>query len=244
VAVYSLLNCKVLVGGYDISGESNKAILKEDVKELDVTGFGSTFVNRIGGLFDIDCQIDGFLDLAANQTEQVFDLIYPPGTNGVVTTLGPVDGNVGSPCELFQSLQCSRQIPTTVGDAAKFSVDLKGTQTRRAAGLFVANGTFTTTTSTTGQQVGAVGANQHLYAAANILAVSGTTPTCTITIQSSTTQAGSYTTRGTFAASNTVGGYWLTPVAGPFTDTWWRATLTIGGTTPSFTAIVGVAVGP
>jgi hypothetical protein len=92
--------------------------------------------------------------------------------------------------------------------------------------------------------LGAATATQHLYGVLHVLAVSGTNPTLDVVIQSDDAEGfASGTTRGTFTQKTAVGSQFLTPVAGPVTDTHWRCTWTIGGTnTPSFTIALVVGI--
>jgi hypothetical protein len=111
------------------------------------------------------------------------------------------------------------------------------------AGKVIANkAARTTTVSTTGQQLITTGTSSLLTAAMHVFAVSGSTPSVTVTVQSSTTQGGSYTTRGTFPAQTTTGGAYISATLAALADQWWRATFTISGSSPSFTAAVSAAV--
>jgi hypothetical protein len=127
---------------------------------------------------------------------------------------------------------------------AALSGSIKTGQTAHGVrmGKLIANkAARTTTSSTTGQQLLPSGTGALLTAALHVFAVSGTTPSATVTVQSSATQGGSYTTRGTFAAQTTVGKqYIVVPIS--TTDQWYRATFTLSGSSPSFTAAVSAAV--
>jgi predicted metalloprotease len=110
------------------------------------------------------------------------------------------------------------------------------------AGKLIANkAARTSTTSTTGVQLFTAGTVTLVTAALHIFAVSGSTPSVTVTVQSSATQGGSYTTRATFTAATAVGSQYVSAAIST-TDQWWRATFTISGTSPSFTAAVSAAV--
>lgn len=65
-----------------------------------------------------------------------------------------------------------------------------------------------------------------------VTAVSGTTPTLVVNLQDASTSGGAYTTEGSSASINAVGSYtFFVPISNLF----YRASWTIGGTTPSFT---------
>jgi len=68
-------------------------------------------------------------------------------------------------------------------------------------------------------------------------APTGTTPTLVVNLQDATTVGGSYTTRGSSTSINAAGTYYF---FAPITDLFYRATWTVGGTTPSFNFAVFV----
>jgi uncharacterized membrane protein YjgN (DUF898 family) len=83
---------------------------------------------------------------------------------------------------------------------------------------------------------------QAVLAAIQITAVSGTTPTLVMNIQTSTTAGGTFTTIASTPTINAAGIYYL---MAPLVEVakgsnWYKVTVTIGGTTPSFT-VAGVA---
>jgi hypothetical protein len=102
---------------------------------------------------------------------------------------------------------------------------------------------YTVTVNGAVQAITGPTAGKSLYAALFVTAVSGTTPSLTAVVQSATLVGfGSPTTRGTFTAMTATGAQWLTPVAGPITDGFYRVNFTISGTTPSFTACAVIGV--
>ncbi|HEY9416720.1 MAG TPA: hypothetical protein VIQ30_18350, partial [Pseudonocardia sp.] len=87
--------------------------------------------------------------------------------------------------------------------------------------------------------VGAVASGQFAYAALHVFSA-GTT--MTVQVQSAATVGfASPTTRGTFSAATAVGGLWLTRVAGPITDTYWR--LNVSAITGTFQVAGVIAIG-
>ncbi|HEX5404801.1 MAG TPA: hypothetical protein VFX16_21140, partial [Pseudonocardiaceae bacterium] len=101
----------------------------------------------------------------------------------------------------------------------------------------------TATGDGTSQQLGAIAAGHHLYAALHVLSVSDTTaPSLTVAIESdSTTDFASATTQATFTAA-TAQGSQITRVAGPITDTFYRPTWTISGTSASFMFVISLGI--
>ncbi|SCL43268.1 hypothetical protein GA0074692_6797 [Micromonospora pallida] len=76
-----------------------------------------------------------------------------------------------------------------------------------------------------------------------MLSIAGTaTPSVTVTIQSDDAAGmATPTDRLTFTAATVAGGQTLR-LAGPITDTYYRATWTVSGTTPSFLFVVALGL--
>jgi hypothetical protein len=76
-----------------------------------------------------------------------------------------------------------------------------------------------------------------------VIAAGGTLPTLDVTVQSDDAEGfASPTTRLTFTQKSAIGAEFITPVAGPITDTWWRVSWAIGGTTPTFGIVACVGI--
>ena len=105
-------------------------------------------------------------------------------------------------------------------------------------------GTARTASGTgTGLQLGAVPAGRRLYAALHVLSVAGTTPSITVTVESDDANTfASATTRLTFDAATAAGGQVLRTTGDAITDTWFRVTWTISGTSPSFLFVVALGI--
>ena len=87
-------------------------------------------------------------------------------------------------------------------------------------------------------------AARYLYALMHVTAVSGTSPTLDMVINSDeAVEMGSATPRFTFAQKTTIGSQWMTPISASMIDTYFQASWTIGGTdSPSFTVAVILAM--
>jgi hypothetical protein len=101
----------------------------------------------------------------------------------------------------------------------------------------------TVTGNGTARQLGLVGATQKLYASLHVVDAS-VADTLDVKIQSDDASGmGTPTDRITFTQATAVGAQYATPVSGPIaTDTWWRVSYTIGGTSPSFKFAVVVGI--
>lgn len=232
----------VFHNAHDLTGQSNQVDARLEAEELDAStfgnsGFSTTVTGLKTGLFDYS----GFMEYS---TSMNLDLLSAfGGTN--VSTVGNGTGAVGDFAWLMKGSNFSfSPISASVGQLAVLNGQLRSGQGSYGlrAGRLLANKTArTSTASTTGVQLFTSGTVSLVTAALHVFAVSGTTPSCTVTVQSSATQGGSYTTRATFTAA-TDETFEYVSASGSWTDQWWRATFTISGTSPSFTAAVAAAV--
>jgi len=214
----SLTNCEILIGGTDMSSYLNKATLRGSVAEHNVTTFGQTFVNRLGGLRDTQVTWDGFWTSVPDAAQ-----FAQLGSQGQPVTISP-QGTEGSIAYLLLAGQFTYDQFGKVGDAAPFSATVAGSD--GVTGLVRGQlGAFNRTVSVTGQvgsilTMAAVSATQFLYATLHVL-TAGTT--ITVQVQSAPTVGfAAPTTRATIGPLTTTGGTFMARVAGAITDTFWR----------------------
>ncbi|MGH7536937.1 MAG: hypothetical protein ACREMG_15375 [Gemmatimonadales bacterium] len=229
-----LTDCKLLVGGFNLSGDMNALALTYEAEAIDQSTMGVGTRAFMGGLKRILAQHAGYTQFGLGLTDDVL----AAALGGVqVMTMAPLTGAEGEPGYSFQSL-ITKYAPLkgAVGQAQQFDVTGEASQGPLINGIFLINGARTTTGTGTIFNPGAASASQKLYAALHVLTVAGTaTPTLTAKVQSAATGGfGSPTDRITFAAATAIGAQWATPVPGPITDAFWRISYTISGTTPSF----------
>lgn len=236
-----LLNSGLWVGGYDLQGDTNALSLVFGAEALDRTTFGDSTRDRVAGLKSIEVNHEGLFN-PENADQALFGKI---GLSDELMTIAPSAREAGDLAYFFRSLLSEYEPGGQVGDLMAFRVSgeaaqaplVRGTILHRVAGA-------TTSANGAGQNLGAVGAPQFLYAGLHVLAVSGTSPTLDVTIESDAADnfAGAETTRITFGQKTAIGAEFATPVAGAITDAWWRVAFTIGGTSPSFDFIVVMGI--
>ena len=135
----------------------------------------------------------------------------------------------GQPCCLMDAVKPTyQQHAGQVGQLPKYSIGV--TSTDKYGGvrgmLFMEQQTVSTTGAKgTAIELGAVAADEHLFAAVNLMGTVGTSITIVLESDGDNTFA-SATTRVTWGPLTAVGGNWATPVAGAITDTWWRFRVT------------------
>jgi len=234
---YVLSDCGVYVAEYDLSGDHNAISLTESGAVLDATTFGcSTRVNA-GGLSDIALTGEGYwesgsgdLDAALNDVLMVHDELI---------TIAPQTTDAGDAAKFFKSLT-STYTPMTgsVGELLKFNIGASG-RSVLANGNILANEKVTVTGNGTAYELGAVGAAEYLYGGVHVTAFDGTS--IGLTIESDDNESfTSATTRITFTIASDVTAEWATPVSGAITDTWWRATWTVVGTSMDVVFVMAI----
>ncbi len=240
MAVSVLKDAKIYIGGYDLSGDHNKLALAYEADAVDVTPFGASTKKRICGLFDSGLELEGFWD--ADALNQKPDPVYfSKLALADVFSVCPDGASSGALAYSMQSALASYSPQGKIGDVFAFKVKASGSGTLVRETVFE-NRTTTATGTGTGYNLGAVSSGQALWAAIHVLGVSGTSPTLDVVIESD--DSSGFTTpltRLAFTQKTGIGAEMIS-VAGPITDTWFRAKWTIGGTSPSFTFIVVVGI--
>jgi hypothetical protein len=239
---YILKNCKLYVGGFDLSGDLNKMAVASAVESKDKTFFGCTTKIGQAGMFENGFSHEGMWQ-AGDSPDLIDHVLWDKmGLSDEVMTVCPTDGAQGDPAYVMKTLQANYVPEGTVGEMFKFKVDGKGDNLIRAT--VMETGAKIATYNGTARNLGAVTSSQKLYCAIHVTAVAGTTPTLNVVIESDDAEGfASPVTRATFTQATAIGAEMLAAVAGPITDTWWRAKCTIGGTgSPSFTIVITVGI--
>lgn len=242
MALQVLRDCKLIVGKYDFSSKMNALALNYGAEALDDTTFASGGTkSNTGGLKTVAFQHEGLFDTGVGSVDEVF--FGNVGLAEQPVAISPEAGAEGELAYFFKSLQTKYSPNGKVGQLLSFSVGGEAQNSPLVRGIVGHNTTRTITGVGTAYQLGAVSAVQKLFAALHVLAVSGVTPSLVVKVQSSSNQAFTVPNdRITFTAQNAANAVWATPVVGAITDTWWRVTWTITGTTPSFQFIVPVGI--
>lgn len=251
MAVQALIDAYAYVGGYDFTTDTNQATLGVSVAELDSTTFGSDGWREVtGGLSSVTFDMAGFWQSAADQAvdPQAFpalgtvDQVFTVGEDSTAGT-SPLSG-LGPPrAFMFQAGKFSYQLLGEVGQLAPFNLSSAGTD-----GVGVKNGVLVAPkgdVSATGQLGGTfdtlgfgVGASQSIWCTFHVF-TAGTTITVDVESDDNTGFT-TPTTQATIGPLTTTGGTWMTPVAGPLTDRYYR--LNVSAVTGTFTVAAALAV--
>ncbi len=239
MAKFILSDSKLYLAQYDLSADLFAMELSSERDAVDATLFGADTKSSLPGLASFSWAHQGLYEAGTDKVDAV--LWAKRGVQDVVATIGPQDGNVGSVAYFAKTVQLKYQFGGSVGERFAFTVGGGGTGDL-VRGQFIVNSALTATTTTTPLNLGAVAAGQSIHAALHVLAASGTTPTLDVVIQSDDASGFlSPTTRLTFTQATAPTSEWKS-AAGAITDTWWRASITVGGTTPSFTTVLVLGI--
>lgn len=240
-----LRGSKLYVGGRDLSGDATAVAItigREDYDDSDMAD--DTVVYALGRLF-ASLEAEGKLALGADLAdEEIYNAVANLTQVPIILGLpGDTSGEEGEAGYAFVS-NVGKYSPFPggeVGKRADFAVS------SRAAGSII-RGTFahdgdtarTVTADGTAFNLGAVAADEKLYACIMCLAASGTTPTLNAVIAGDTLEAFSDTpaTHITFDEISAAGAYQWVEIDGALTDSWFRPEWTIAGTNPSFRFVI------
>jgi len=233
-------DCRIYHGGYDLTGKHNQVTLalRPDIKDR-TTFLSAGAKQKRAGLVEATMSGGGFWD-ATGLDPALYDGV---GVDDGILTFCPLAGVVADPAYFMKGVDSEFAPGGKIGDLVAFNFAALSTSPA-VKGVIMDTGAKTTTAAGTARQVGAALAEQKLYAALHVFNVSGTgAPSLTVTIDShdANTWDGSETERLAFSAMLAQGALWR-ELAGPITDTWYRASWTITGTNPSFLFCVSLGI--
>jgi len=241
VTTYAALRHATWLGGYDYTTDTNETSLDIAYDELVVPRFGNTSQERIAGREGVEGVVRGIWDSAESAAPDP----QAWAANGtVVPCTQSVSGAEGDVAYMWLTLQRKYQPFGEGGEVIPFELELKSGRLGGAAvgavrGRVLKVGSVSGTGATgTVVQAGAVAADEFVYFVIHCFAI-GTS--FTLQLQSDDDDGfASATTRATSPSITAVGGYWVTRVAGPITDDYWRINVSAASGTSSIAASVGI----
>lgn len=250
MAVNAVLSQQIVLGDFDASCRIIDYAGSVDVDAKEATTVCSTgWTEYIAGLKRWQLTANGFVDFAAANVDAKLGQAGSLGGSITPVTICPSGsgGADGAVAFTGKGLETQYQILSGApGEIAPFSLTAMGLSAPLVRGTVLHPTTTARTTSSTGtgQQLGALSATQSMYLALHVVAISGS-PTFSVVLESDDNSGfTSPTTRITSASySASTGSEWQS-VAGAVTDTYWRVKWTVtGGTSPSITflAVAGIA---
>ena len=135
MAVFVATDYNIKINGVDYSANLTQAELSLEVDDVEVTAFGSSYRNRIGGLKQGSLNLQFNQDFGASGLDSV---LFPLLGTAATVIIKPTSTAVSStnPTYTFNALVTSyTPISASVGDLATFSVTwpVAGTVTRATA---------------------------------------------------------------------------------------------------------------
>lgn len=237
-------NATVIYGHLELQSEARQVDLSLAAEAKETTNLaGDGWREFLAGLKDAGISVEGMFDQAA------VDLQAFTGEDGFPFFLSrerPIAD--GDTAYALQVVRTQFTPGFQIGEVQGYQLELQaGGPLVRGTVLHAAE--ITVSADGDAQELGAISATQRLYAGLFVLEAAGTAaPTLDVVIESDAadTFAGAETARITFGqvtdAEDAARRQWET-LDGAITDTWWRATATLGGTDPSFRFVVFWGVG-
>jgi len=243
-------------GGTKLTCYTDQLALEMSADAVEFTNYCSAGAREYRqGLKTWQVTANGFADFAAVGATTgglvPGEEIVPANMAGMTTnlTICPVDGSEGAVAYLAAGAYSQMMLlGGAVGDPGRYSFTAVPATLadghKLIRGRLEANRTVTTSTSTTGTQLGAVAAGQRIAASLHVVTLAGTSPTLDVKVQSDDNSSfTSATDRITFTQATTRSGQFAY-VDGAIADDYWRVTWTIGGTgtpTVAFAVAIGIA---
>jgi hypothetical protein len=244
MAKFTLKNVRMFAAGVDLTTRSNRVEMSMEAESKDATAFtptGDVWHEELPGIRS--STVTGAGQWEAGDASMVDDSSFANLGSITPLTIAPQTAVDGSLTYLTAYARQAYQLGGSVGDVIPWSGTWQGSWPV-ARGIVLHTPTVRTATGTGSiLQLPAVLAGQYLVGTLHVMSVAGTTPSITATIQSASAVGfASPTARLTFNAQTAIGGQ-VFRVAGPITDTFYRVSYTISGTTPSllFMSAVGVS---
>ena len=221
----------IFLNAVDFSTYFNSADTTRTADTAETTTFGSSNKTYIAGNMDGTVSMTGFFDATADATIQPLlggsDCLLTFGIDTLAATKNVRFGNGNI---------TNYGVSSPVGDVVATSIDFQADK-GLYDGIVLENATYTSTTTGTARDNGAATTNGG-SAFLIVSARSGTSPTADVKIQHSADNT-TYADLVTFTQATAVGSEIKYVAEGTTVNRYLKIVATIGGSTPSFSAIVG-----
>lgn len=237
-------NASLFLHSKQLASNTNQIEFTETAEKVTTTNFASGgWEESLAGLRSTELSCELMLEDAA-EPELTLNGLVENGTEvpfSVTKTYPPVAGDV---CWFASVIALYLTLKAVLGQLWAGSMKF-GNRAHAVRGKIVEYNAARSTTGTSASlTMPAAATGERLWIAVHVTAVSGTTPTLDLILQSDADSGyGSPTTRITVPQFTLVGSY-ITYLAGPVTDVEYRISATVAGTTPSFTYMVAIGIAP
>lgn len=204
-------------------------------QQYDATTLADSSQKFTAGLRENNVTIEGLFDSTTGAGTLFTELTANAGSDTAVpTTIAPAGFSAGASAYLLPAKTVNLALSSTVSDLVPFTLTL-GAGGNGGFGTCLTGLAALTASGNSTSQDDTASSSNGLLAHLHITAVSGTTPSMTVTIEHSTNNS-TWATLGSFSAATAIGSQILN-VSGTV-NRYVRAACTISGTTPSFTTLI------
>lgn len=227
----------VLFDEFDMTRYFSEFEFEREGEDIDVSTFGSRIRNYLSGPQETTVTFNGYYDPII---DRVFHARFGADGDRHVT-LCPNTYLFGRDCYLIPTTQITYNLSAEVEDAVEMEGEFRANGAVDLGQILVPPGMVTATADGTGLEAEAAttkGLTAHLH----VMAVSGTTPSCTVEIEHST-DGTTWASLLTFDAVTAIGSQRKLTIPTATVNKHLRASWTVSGTTPGFTFAVAAARG-
>ena len=238
MAKHIISDCGIFYAGYDFTGTMNQTEVTLSRDELEQTTFGDATRNFLPGLLTATATASGFFDATLSGVANA----NMPSSSEDALIIAPNSTEDG-PAIVMASQLNSFTWGGEVGELA--TADLAwGTRSYAAKGNLAFDRTITSNVNSSVINLGALSASQTILLAVTTTgSTTGTSPTLDIELFSDSTSGfSSPTSRLSTSQLGSVRTSEVVKLSGAITDSYWRVSATVGGTSPSYSVAVAIAI--
>ena len=222
---------KTWLDEFDFSGQMNAVALDYSAELKEATAMGDTAIRRLAALPFVSASMAG--NWGSSVDKELADRV---SLVDKILSFAPEGNSEGNRGFTFRAAAGKYNFGAAIGEVFPFGFDAEGSAgDPLVAGMLMHDAARTATGNGIGQQLGAIAAaTNSIYGALHVTAVSGSSPTLDLTVESDDNSGfTSASVRMTYTQATGLTSQWK-ELAGPITDDWWRVVYTIGGGSPSF----------
>lgn len=239
MAIAALVDARIWLNAYDLSGDSNKVGVEVTRQDLDVTNYDSAgWQENIGGRKATTFAVEGFANFAAGKSEDALSGAWGAATNIVTVAHAAAAGSTALFGQGFHS-ELTRLGGAPGTDAAKIGGNLKSNGVTVEGVVMLAKATQSSGSTSGVIQIGAVAATERVYCALHVFEVTGGGSLAVKLSSDDDSGFGSPTARVSMTAATTAGAE-LKSTAGAITDDYWRVGWTLSAGTATFAVVAGI----
>ena len=242
MAFVAASSTRLITGAFPLSAYTSQVSFAANRAPIDRTSLADDAYVFIPGLKSSDLSVTSMVD-SDTTAGGYWDSVTTLQTAGATfpVTVAPAGFTVSGPVWLANAYEVTAAPTSAVSGGVDMPLTYACTSTAGFGQSLTTHAAVTTTTTGTavdGTAASSNGGIAHLH----VTAVSGTTPTCDVTIEHSVNGSTSWATLATFTQVTTaVASQRVTVAAGTTVRRYLRAVVTIAGTNPSYTLAVAFA---